>query len=343
MHDSWVAYFRTQSCRNLYRFYGRAKKSWDQFDEYDSQKLRNVMQTSEKAKVDRWIKYLSKVLISRLAKNFFKARRNVQSFFLLTCQRMVSPSAIRGKTGGKRVCRRFRREHAHVQQERPELCRIGNREGLWKSDDVCDSQWRSANKRRGDVACQRIGFIRDSNALRRYTGSSFTRNSAKITGIITIGPVVRKHISSKMAGRSLATQRTTSLHCPWSIDKFFNLTFTYFSYIIIAGSRNSHIPHHQEVRVWVRKYTETCRMDQLKSKTQTKMTTTKKYKETCRVICQNGQRVQGQFGRWKCSWTPRRFQFFSRITFRAASESGIGYAPHFHSLPEGPKSAREPR
>ena len=34
----WVAYFRTQSRQNLHRLYGRAQKSWDQFDEYDSPK-----------------------------------------------------------------------------------------------------------------------------------------------------------------------------------------------------------------------------------------------------------------------------------------------------------------
>ena len=44
---------RTESRRNLYRFYGRAQKSWDHFDEYDSQKLRSVMQKSEKTKVHR--------------------------------------------------------------------------------------------------------------------------------------------------------------------------------------------------------------------------------------------------------------------------------------------------
>ena len=52
------------------------------------------------------------------------------------------------------------------QQERPQLCRIGNRKGLKKSDDGGNSQRRGANKRRG---CQRIGFDRDSNASRRYT------------------------------------------------------------------------------------------------------------------------------------------------------------------------------
>ena len=53
MYESWVAYFRTQSRQNLHRFYGRAQKSWDQFDEYDSQKLCIVMQTSEKTQVHR--------------------------------------------------------------------------------------------------------------------------------------------------------------------------------------------------------------------------------------------------------------------------------------------------
>ena len=37
-----VAYFRTQSRRNLHRFYGRAQKSWDEYDEYDSRKLHSV-------------------------------------------------------------------------------------------------------------------------------------------------------------------------------------------------------------------------------------------------------------------------------------------------------------
>ena len=31
-----------------------------------------------------------------------------------------------------------------------------------------------------------------------------------------------------------------TLRCPWSIDKFLNFIFTYFSYIFIAGKRDSH-------------------------------------------------------------------------------------------------------
>ena len=46
------------------------------------------------------------------------------------------------------------------------------------------------------------------------------------------------------------------------------------------------ILHQPEVRVWVRNYTETCRMEQQNAKTQIKKTTTRKYEETCRVVCQ---------------------------------------------------------
>ena len=58
------AFFRTQSRRNLCGFYGRAQKSWEQFDEYDSQKLLSVLQTSEKTKVRRSEKSKSKFFIS---------------------------------------------------------------------------------------------------------------------------------------------------------------------------------------------------------------------------------------------------------------------------------------
>ena len=44
MQDNWVAHFRRQSTWNLNRFYGRAPESWGQFDEYNSQELRSIMQ-----------------------------------------------------------------------------------------------------------------------------------------------------------------------------------------------------------------------------------------------------------------------------------------------------------
>ena len=59
-----------------------------------------------------------------IGQEHLRAQRNGQSYLLLTFQRMEFTSSIRNKTGGKRVSCRFRREHAHVEQERPELCRL---------------------------------------------------------------------------------------------------------------------------------------------------------------------------------------------------------------------------
>ena len=66
MYDSWVVYRRTPSRRNLSRFHGRAQKSWDQTDEYDSQDLRCVKQTSEKTKVHRPTEYKSNFFINAI-------------------------------------------------------------------------------------------------------------------------------------------------------------------------------------------------------------------------------------------------------------------------------------
>ena len=149
--------------------------------------------------------------------------------------------SIRNKTGGKRICCRFRREHAHVEQERLELSRFGNRKSVSKSDDGCCSQRRCANKRRSDSVCQRIGLIRDSNASRRYTGRSFTRKTLRRSGIFlpldqwSESTTHQKWQTNEMQHCELRTDR-----CPWSIEMLFKLSYTYISDILTAGSRNSY-------------------------------------------------------------------------------------------------------
>ena len=66
-----------------------------------------------------------------IGQEYLKAQRKRQSCFSHLPTNGVSQCTIRGKPGGKRICcGRFRREHAHVEQERPELCRLGNRRSL---------------------------------------------------------------------------------------------------------------------------------------------------------------------------------------------------------------------
>ena len=109
------------------------------------------------------------------------------------------------------------------------------------SDDGGHSQLRAANKRRGKSECQRIGFIRDSNASRRYTGSAFIgetlRRSRKQ---LPLDQWSETTSHQKWQDDQLQHSELRTLRCPWSVDKLFNLTFTYFSYIFIGGKRDSH-------------------------------------------------------------------------------------------------------
>ena len=61
----------------------------------------------------------------RLAKNILKLKDADKATFFFS-PTMVSPSAFRNETGGKRICCRFQRIRAQVEQEGPELCRVGN-------------------------------------------------------------------------------------------------------------------------------------------------------------------------------------------------------------------------
>ena len=219
-----------------------------------------------------------------IGQEYLKGQRNGQSCLLLTHQRMEFTSPIHKKTRGKRICCRFRREHAHVEQERPELCK-----GLRKSDDGCCTHRRSANKRRGNSVCQRIGLIRDSNASRRNTRQFFpSENSVKITDIPTIGPVVRNHNSSKMAGESNATRRT-SYRSLSLVHRQAQLQL-HLRHLHRRKPQFSHsIPHQQEVRVRVasKENGKTRRVDQQKTENTQKNDNERVRGNRC-VICQNG-------------------------------------------------------
>ena len=180
----------------------KSTKFWDQFDEYDTQEVRCVKQTSEKTKVHRW-KNTSQTSSSaqslrreiwgpisgrdrktramrpgrrvETCQEYLSAQRNGKSYILFAFRWVGFAGRIHNKAGGKRVCGGLRSKHAYGQQERPWLCRSGNRNALKMPDNGSNSPRRGSNKRRGNSVCQGIGFIRDSNASRRFTGSSFTR------------------------------------------------------------------------------------------------------------------------------------------------------------------------
>ena len=152
---------------------------------------------------------------------------------------MEFAGSIHHKTGGKIICCRVPCGHAHCEQERPELSRLGNRKSLEKSDDGCDSQRRSANKRRGNCVCQRIGFIRDSNASRRYTGSSISHKTLRRSRVHSpLDQWLKTTTHQKWQTDGMQHDELGTLRSSWSMDKLFKLIFTYISYTSITRSRN---------------------------------------------------------------------------------------------------------
>ena len=94
-------------------------------------------------------------------------------------------------------------------------------------------------KEEATVYVREIGFLRDNNASRRYTGSSFTRKTLRRSRVqLDRWSETTSH--QKWQEDQLQHSELRTLRFPWSIDKLFKLIFTYFSNIFIAGNRNPH-------------------------------------------------------------------------------------------------------
>ena len=141
----------------------------DQFDECDSKKkLRSVMQTFEKTEDCRSEKFKSKFFISavptlcnfrtslrkrlkdrsdvpagdawRSAKNVLKLKETDKATFFSPTKEWCLPAPSVIKLEEREFIVDSGASMHIVEQENPELCRIGNRKGLQKSGDRCHSQ-----------------------------------------------------------------------------------------------------------------------------------------------------------------------------------------------------------
>ena len=66
----------------------------------------------------------------RLAKNIRQLKEKDTVSYFSPSNAWCLPASSVIKTGEKRVCCRFQPEHAHIEQERPELCQIENRKSF---------------------------------------------------------------------------------------------------------------------------------------------------------------------------------------------------------------------
>ena len=158
-----------------------------------------------------------------------------------------------------------------------ELCRIGNRESLEKSDDGCNSQRWSANKKK-KRSCMSKNWI----DLWQYSFSKIHLSLGKLcedhgySFEWTSGQKPQTHQrwqTGKMQHGELRTNR-----CPWFIDKLLNLSNTYISNISLAGSKASRFDKKWEYELPSHEPAEN----------EKKKETSRPYGETRCVICQNG-------------------------------------------------------
>ena len=155
-----------------------------------------------------------------------------------------------------------------------------------KSDDGGNSQRRGAHKRRGNKEM----FLEDTLAvlslgkLCEEHGFNYHWTSAQKPRLIKNGRKTDCNTANYVPfvvvvpGPSISSSISSSPTSPTS------------------SSQESMIPTEHRASTgresMSEKYRETCRMDQQKPKTETRMTT-RKYEETCRMICHNGCRSSG--------------------------------------------------
>ena len=162
----------------------------------------------------------------------------------------------------------------------------------------------------------------------KYTGRSLTRKTLRRSRIfLPLDPWSETTTHQRWQTDQMQHGELRTLRCPWSVDRLSKLSYTYISNIFIAGKRDSH---------------------GVSCSTRSESTSEKVQGNLSHGPAENQNKnkndddvdVQGNLSHdlpeWlqeelrhglvdeRCSRTPRHFQFFSWVTFRAASKSGIG-------------------
>ena len=173
----------------------------------------------------------------RLAKNIFKLKeRDKAAIFSPTNEwSLPAPSTIKSEERGIVVVDSGASMHM-VSRKDLNSAYLQTVKSLLQSDDGCCSQRRSGYKRRCNSVCQRIGFVRDSNASRRYTSSSLTRKTLRRSRVYSpLDQWSKTTTHQKWQKDRMQHGELRIIRSPWSIDKLFKLIFTYISDIFIAS------------------------------------------------------------------------------------------------------------
>ena len=130
MHDSWVAYFRTQLATQRHANIRENKgPSFGKKSSQSSSSAQSVrfFEFRRRLKDRRDVPAETRGDWPRISKS---SKKRTKLLFFSPTEVWCVPAPFVIKQEERTFCCRIRREHAHVEQERLELCRIGNREGL---------------------------------------------------------------------------------------------------------------------------------------------------------------------------------------------------------------------
>ena len=162
----------------------------DQFDEHGSQELRCVRQTSEKVRSTAWennARNLRTDLQKRqqdksdvpvdaweLARKIFSLKKARHSYILFTFRGVDLAGRIHKKTEEREFVVDSRACVHMVSKKDLNKAELETVKVSENPTTVVTANSEVLPKRRGNSVCQGIGFTRDGDASRRYTGSSLT-------------------------------------------------------------------------------------------------------------------------------------------------------------------------
>ena len=162
-----------------------------------------------------------------------KAQRKGQSYIFSPTNEWCLQGPCVNDTGRKRIRRRFRSINAHVEQERSELCRIGNRKGP-----------TTVVTAKGEVQTKEEATVND-----KELGLFLTVKLPEDTpAVLSLGKLCEDHgyfirVDQWPETTSHRRWQTDKLQhgepctdrCPWFIDRLEELSFTYISDISNSG------------------------------------------------------------------------------------------------------------
>ena len=174
----------------------------------------------------------------KLAKNIIKLKETEKATLYSPSDEWVSAGRIHNKTEGKGICCRFRGEHAHEDHNSAELESVRASESpttvVTANSEVLTKEEATVNVRELDLFLTEM-LLEDTPAV---LSLEKTLRRSRLFLRVEQWPETTSH--QQWQEDQLDHSELRTLRFPWSIDKFFNFIFAYFSCIFIARHRDSH-------------------------------------------------------------------------------------------------------